>query len=112
MPMGRGHGRCLGNGGVDWANAAKRGASSAGVELALQALPILGEFAALHQAREHGIAVVAIPVLAGEARPEDQQQAPAFRLKRPKEQAIAIRQTQTLEPAVAARGPRRAKRLA
>ena len=67
---------------------------SAGVELTLQALPVLRQLAALHQAREHGIAVVAVAVLAGETQPEDQQQALALRFKRAKEQAVAIRQTQ------------------
>jgi len=44
-------------------------------KLALQALPVLWQLAALHQAREHGIAILAVSVLAGEAQPEDQQQA-------------------------------------
>ena len=54
---------------------------SAGVELTLQALPVLRQLTALHQTREHGVAVVAVAVLAGEAQPEDQQQAAALRFK-------------------------------
>ena len=61
-----------------------------GVELALQALPGLRQLAALHQARERGIAVVAVAVLSRVPQPDDQQQAPAFRFKGTEEQAVAI----------------------
>jgi hypothetical protein len=88
------------------------GLPSVGVELALQALPDHRQLAALHQAREHDIAVVAVAVLSRVPQPEDQQQAPAFRFKGTEEQAVAIRQAQVLEPAEAAQGPVRAKRLA
>jgi hypothetical protein len=63
----------------------------------LQALPVLRQLAALHQPREYGVAVVAIAVFAGEAQPEDQQQAPALCFKGAEKQAVAIGQTQAFE---------------
>ena len=54
-------------------------------------------------------AIVAIIFLAGEAQPEDQQHLAAIGLEDPKEQAVAIGQTQPLEPSLAPQRTREGK---